>query len=37
MKGFHNSFERYCKWCEEQTELKMSWGEWWDKIANKEE
>lgn len=39
MKGFHNSFDRYCNWCNEQAALglpTMNWGKWWEEIANKE-
>jgi hypothetical protein len=39
MTGFHNSFNAYCDWCEKQTELElptMSWGDWWDTVADKE-
>ena len=38
-KGFHNSFDEYGEWCDKQAaqELKtVSWGEWWDTIAIKE-
>lgn len=40
MKGFHNSFSKYCAWCDEQVEkgLKtMNWGKWWDEIGSKEQ
>lgn len=32
-KGFHNSFNAYCEWCETST-IKMSWGEWWENLPN---
>lgn len=38
MKGFQNSFDEYCDWCESQTELGLktvNWGTWWDTIADK--
>ena len=39
MKGFHNSFARYCEWCDRQIELGLNtvnWGTWWDEIAEKD-
>lgn len=27
--GFQNSFNAYLEWCE-TSEIKMSWGKWWD-------
>lgn len=38
IKGFHNSFEAYCEWCENQAKLGLrtvNWGKWWDEIADK--
>ena len=40
MNGFHNSFDRYCEWCDEQVEAglpTMNWGRWWDEVAEREE
>lgn len=29
--GFHNSFNKYCEWCETNEE-RLNWGEWWETI-----
>ena len=35
LKGFHNSFDKYCAWCDDQVqkgEPTKNWGDWWDEI-----
>ena len=40
MNGFHNSFDAYCDWCDEQVKKELptvNWGEWWDKLKEESE
>lgn len=33
MRGFQNSFDAYCEWCEKQDSKGLptvSWGLWWE-------
>lgn len=40
IKGFHDTFDEYCGWCESQCEKGLptvSWGLWWEMIKSKGE